>query len=133
MFDLKISISGIPELKEKLEKIEPLIYEENLEVMENAVKYAKAFAPEDTGRLENSIRLEQESETEISIIADPVDENGRHYAEANEYGSYSTPLGDNVSTSGKICTRPFVRPAIELAMTGFEIGLDKKFRESGLQ
>ena len=133
MFDLKISVSGIPELKEKLEKIEPLIYEENLEIMEKALNYAKAFAPEDTGRLENSIRIEQESETEISIIADPVDENGRHYAEANEYGSHSTPLGDATSTSGKSCTRPFVRPAIELAFTEFENGLNKKFKDSGLQ
>lgn len=133
MFDVRIDIYGIPELEDKLSKIEKMLYEEHLEVMEDAVKYAKAFAPEDTGRLEDSIRIEQVSETQIDIIADPEDENGRHYAEANEYGSYSTPLGDNTSTSGKPCTRPFIRPAIELAFLDFEPKLDKRLKEEGLQ
>jgi len=133
MFDIRINIYGITELKEKLSKIEKMLYEEHLEIMEDAVKYARAFAPEDTGRLENDIRLEQISESQIDLIADPVDKKGRHYAAANEYGSYSTPLGEGTSTSGKSIIRPFARPAIELAFRDFEPKLDKRLKEEGLQ
>ena len=142
MYD--VWIDGVEELKEYLDRVPSMCYEEILGIAERAVEFAKNDAPVSNdpvtgGSLEASIRVEQNSETDIDIVADPVDSRGKHYAEANEFGSLTTPAGTvdspipGISTSGKYCFRPFIRPAILLAMYEVDDRLSEKFREENLQ
>jgi len=81
-------------------------------VFETWIK-AREYAPEDTGKMENSIQIRKVGDSWQLFI------DGRvvPYAVYNEFGTYKVPAGDEknpipyVSTSGKSCYRPFLRPA----------------------
>ena len=84
------------------------------ETLEDAEFWAKTFTPVDTGELEESIRVEGDT-----LIADAP------WAIFNEYGCYNIEVGTvqnpkaSESTSGKFAYRPFLRPALLLAMQDF--------------
>ncbi len=73
-------------------------------------KLAYQLAPEDTGKMENDIRVEG-SNGQYEVVCDI------RYAVYNEFGTYKMPVGDEesplaiTSTSGKAAYRPFLRPA----------------------
>jgi hypothetical protein len=80
------------------------------ELAERTAIKAFQLAPEDTGAMEEDIRVEPCNDGYLVICSVP-------YAWYNEYGTYSMQVGDEkdpmatVSTSGKACYRPFFRPA----------------------
>jgi len=78
---------------------------------EKTAKLAFKLAPEDTGKMENDIRVEQNKDGEYEIVC------SIRYAVYNEFGTYKMPVGTEsnplsiTSTSGKGAYRPFLRPA----------------------
>jgi len=74
------------------------------------------LCPEDTGKMENDIRVEPDDEG-YRVVCDPTNNSGKDYAIHNEFGTYKMPVGTEsnplaiTSTSGKGAYRPFMRPA----------------------
>lgn len=83
---------------------------------DKTAELAAQFAPEDTGMMENDIRVERDSEG-YRVVCDPRNSSGKDYAIYNEFGCYFMPVGSErnplavTSTSGKSAYRPFMRPA----------------------
>lgn len=109
---VSIQISGAIELTIFLKD---LVSEEKAllvckELAERTARRAFELAPEDTGAMEDDIRVEPCDDGYLVICSIP-------YAWYNEYGTYSMQVGDEkdpiatISTSGKACYRPFFRPA----------------------
>ena len=84
---------------------------------ERTAARAYDLAPEDTGLMENSIRVEKLSDEVYDVACDPKNSSGEDYAVYNEFGTYKMPVGTEEnplaikSTSGKAAYRPFLRPA----------------------
>jgi len=77
---------------------------------DNTAKRAFELAPEDTGKMEEDIRVEKDGDGYKVTCNIP-------YAVYNEFGTYTMPVGTEdsplavTSTSGKAAYRPFMRPA----------------------
>jgi len=77
---------------------------------DNTAKRAFELAPEDTGKMEEDIRVEKDSDGYKVTCSIP-------YAVYNEFGTYTMPVGTEesplsiTSTSGKGSYRPFMRSA----------------------
>jgi len=82
---------------------------------ENAVQYAKQYAPEDTGIMADDIQARMRGKGFILECLVP-------WAVYNEYGTIFMPVGRPnspkavISSSGKYAFRPFMRPATYRAM-----------------
>lgn len=61
---------------------------------------AQVYAPVDTGRLRDSIHLEESGEGGLALVADPINDNAYEYAVYPEYG-WGQP------------EQPYIRPALE--------------------
>ena len=111
----------------KLKSMQQLKHYENAkkEVLQDAEQLAKAMCPVDTGELEESIYADDNS-----ITADAP------WAVFNEYGCYNIEVGtvENpkgaISKSGKPCYRPFLRPALWIAIDSYPEKLFSKFSTS---
>ena len=97
------------------------VAEAKAEVLQDAELLAKAMCPVDTGELEESIKAD-----ENGLTADAP------WAVFNEYGCYNIEVGgvenpiESTSASGKACYRPFLRPAIWIAIDSFSEKLFSK-------
>jgi HK97 gp10 family phage protein len=107
-----VTVDGADELIEFLKEITS---EKKAEQVIQELAYrtaARAFqlAPEDTGKMEEDIRVEKDSDGYLVTCS-------VSYAYYNEFGTYKMIAGDEqnpqgvVSTSGKVSYRPFMRPA----------------------
>lgn len=116
---IEVSVKGLEKVNQMLGNLSNMdAYDDAMkEIAITAMYLAKQYAPVDTGMLEQDIRYYRNGPASYTILADPVDENGRHYAVYNEYGTYRMPAGTPNSplavrsTSGKYAFRPFMRPA----------------------
>ena len=117
---ISIKISGINELINKAKQSSnPKMYSNSLKQMgENAIKYAKMYAPEDTGIMADDIQGHIEGDEFIMECLVP-------WATFNEYGSMYMKVGTPnsplavISTNGKYAFRPFMRPAMYRARDEF--------------
>jgi len=116
---IEVEVKGIDQVNKMLGSLSDIqAYDDAMqELAIFAMHMAKRYAPEMTGRMAQDIRYFRTGPASYTILTDPVDENGRHYAVYNEYGTIHMPAGTPdspigaVSTSGKYCFRPFMRPA----------------------
>lgn len=105
-----VTISGADELIEFLKEITSETKADQVlkELANRTAVRAFQLAPEDTGKMEEDIRVEKDSEGYLVTCNIP-------YAYYNEFGSYSMPIGTEdsplsiTSTSGKGAYRPFMR------------------------
>lgn len=115
---VSIIVSGADELIIFLKEITSEKKAEQVlkELADRTAKKAYELAPEDTGKMENDIRVEKDSEG-YKVTCDPTNNSGKDYAVYNEFGTYKMPVGSEenplaiTSTSGKAAYRPFMRPA----------------------
>jgi HK97 gp10 family phage protein len=113
-----ITVDGADELIEFLKEItsEKKADQVLQKLAEKTATKAFELAPEDTGVMENDIRVEKDSEG-YKVVCDPRNSSGKDYAIYNEFGTYKMPVGTEenplaiTSTSGKGAYRPFMRPA----------------------
>jgi len=113
-----VTIDGADELIEFLKEITSEKKAEQVlqKLAEKTALKAFELAPEDTGVMENDIRVEKDSEG-YKVVCDPRNSSGKDYAIYNEFGTYKMPVGTEenplaiTSTSGKGAYRPFLRPA----------------------
>jgi hypothetical protein len=120
---ITVYVKGIEKVQNMLGNLANMdAYDEAMkEIAITAMMIAKRYAPVDTGMLEQDIHYYRNGPASYTILADPVDEHGRHYAVYNEYGTVKMPAGmpDSplgvISTSGKYAFRPFMRPAAIMA------------------
>jgi len=116
---VKIVIDGADELIEFLKDISSPKHAEAVlkELANRTAKKAFELCPEDTGVMENDIRVEKNSDGVYSVVCNPKNSSGNDYAFYNEFGTYKMPVGSEenpkaiTSTSGKAAYRPFMRPA----------------------
>jgi HK97 gp10 family phage protein len=107
-----VTIDGVDELIEFLKEItsEKKADQVLKELAHRTATRAFQLAPEDTGAMEEDIRVEKDSEGYVVTCNIP-------YAYYNEFGTFKMPVGTEVdpkgviSTSGKSAYRPFMRPA----------------------
>jgi len=112
-----IVVTGLNQVIKNLEQLgRPDIYNDTLkQTAENALKYAKMYAPVDTGLMEDDIQVHMDTRSFILACNVPwavFNEYGTIYMKA---GAPNSPLGV-ISTSGKYAFRPFMRPAAIRAM-----------------
>ena len=108
-----VKVTGAEELMKFLEEISSpkKMDQVTRTIAERTAKLAFILCPEDTGKMENDIRVEKNANGEYEVICDVP------YAVHNEFGTYCMPCGTEenplaiTSTSGKGAYRPFLRPA----------------------
>jgi HK97 gp10 family phage protein len=113
-----VTVDGADELIEFLNEItsEKKADQVLKKIAEKTALKAFELAPEDTGIMENDIRVEKDSEG-YKVVCDPRNSSGKDYAIYNEFGTYKMPVGTEknplavTSTSGKSAYRPFMRPS----------------------
>jgi len=115
---VSVTISGVEELIAFLKEISSeKKADQVIEKLANkTAEIAFRLAPEDTGKMEEDIRVEKDSEGYKVTCSVP-------YAYYNEFGSYNTPSNNDeknpiagISSSGKVSYRPFMRPAAYQAL-----------------
>jgi hypothetical protein len=115
---VSVTISGVEELIAFLKEISSeKKADQVIEALANkTAKIAFRLAPEDTGEMEEDIRVEKDSEGYKVTCSVP-------WAFFNEFGSYNTPSNNDeknptvgISTSGKVSYRPFMRSAAYQAL-----------------
>ena len=113
-----VTIEGADELIEFLKEIttEKKVEQVLQKLAEKIALRAFELAPEDTGEMEDDIRVEKDSEGYKVTCSVP-------WAFFNEFGSYNTPSNNDeknptvgISSSGKVSYRPFMRPAAYQAL-----------------
>jgi hypothetical protein len=113
-----VKIDGAKELIEFLKEMTSEKKAEQVlqKLAEKTAQIAFELAPEDTGIMENDIRVEPDAKG-YRVVCDPRNSSGHDYAYYNEFGTYKMKVGTEenplavVSTSGKGAYRPFMRPA----------------------
>lgn len=108
-----VTVTGIDELITFLEEIssEKKVEQVIKLIAERTALIAYRLAPEDTGKMEENIRIEKTGDNGYEVVCDIP------YAVHNEFGTYCMPIGSEenplaiTSTSGKSAYRPFLRPA----------------------
>jgi hypothetical protein len=125
---VSIRVTGISEVISFLNEIAnpKQVDRVTLKLAEKTALKAYRFAPEDTGDMENSIRVEQiQGGHQVSCNVP--------YAIYNEFGTYKMPIGSEenplsiTSTSGKGAYRPFMRPAIYAVLAELESIINSVF------
>jgi len=122
-----VRVDGADELIEFLKDISSEKKAEQVlkKLADKVAERAFELAPEDTGTMEEDIRVEPD-EQGYRVVCDPVNSSGKDYAYYNEFGCYFMPVGDEenpnavISTSGKAAYRPFMRPAALQALDGLD-------------
>jgi len=131
---VRVTIDGIDEVITFLKEISSEKKAEQVlkELANKTATKASELCPEDTGKMENDIRVEKDSEG-YKVVCDPTNSSGKDYAVHNEFGTYKMPVGSEenplaiTSTSGKGAYRPFMRPAAYQALDGLGEIINKVF------
>ena len=108
-----VVVSGAEELMKFLKELcsEKKVDQVAKILAERTAQLAFRYAPEDTGKMENDIRVQKNGNGEYEVICDV------RWCVFNEFGTYMMPVGTEenplgiTSTSGKASYRPFMRPA----------------------
>ena len=125
---VRIVVEGLAEIIRNLESMcDKNAWKEIREaVAEDAVKMAYENAPQDTQDMRDSIYYNITNEG-FEIFALP------EYTKYNEFGTTFMPVGQAtrplqvVDSRGRVATRPFLRPAVWLAMQNYPYYFGKKF------